>query len=231
MKYTLYQPQVDKWDGYNFEAHAAVGVVPAGSKDQIFGAVEMTAVTDVAKVSRTVHFRDVKIVKAVFPTAPDKSAAYQQALQTHGGERPVDHVARPARDLAGHQRRGEEGARRPRQERPAAHRLQPVGRHPGSDRRRSGLAPAAGHQGRARHQHPRVRGAGRCDRTLLRPHLRRLRGSAGHHRTVDGRPQRAAGRHRARSPAGPAERHRSDDRPRPIPRRSRRPRSRTACPT
>ena len=88
VKYTLYQPQVDKWDGYNFEAHAAVGVVPAGSKDQIFGAVEMTAVTDVAKVSRTVHFRDVKIVKAVFPTAPDKSAAYRQALQTMASSGP-----------------------------------------------------------------------------------------------------------------------------------------------
>src|SRR4029453_8405309 len=60
-KYTPYQPQGDKWDGYNFEAPAAVGVVAAGAKDQIFGAVEMTAVTDVAKVSRTVHFRDVKI--------------------------------------------------------------------------------------------------------------------------------------------------------------------------
>ena len=88
VKYTLYQPQVDKWDGYNFEAHAAVGVVAAGSKDQIFGAVEMTAVTDVAKVSRTVHFRDVKIVKAVFPTAPDKSAAYRQALQTMASSGP-----------------------------------------------------------------------------------------------------------------------------------------------
>jgi hypothetical protein len=88
VKYTLYQPQVDKWDGYNFEAHAAVGVVAAGSKDQIFGAVEMTAVTDVAKVSRTVHFRDVKIVKAVFPTAPDKSAVYQRALQTMASNGP-----------------------------------------------------------------------------------------------------------------------------------------------
>src|SRR5262245_37689155 len=73
VKYTLYQPQVDKWDGYNFQSHAAVGVLAPGSKDQIFGAVEMTAVTDVAKVSRTVHFRDVKIVTALFPTAPDKA--------------------------------------------------------------------------------------------------------------------------------------------------------------
>src|SRR5215813_8151439 len=81
-KYTLYQPQVDKWDGFNFEGHAAVAVLPAGSKDPVFGAVEITAVTDVAKVSRTVHFRDVKITRAVFPSAPSQSAAYQQAFQS-----------------------------------------------------------------------------------------------------------------------------------------------------
>src|SRR5262249_21925557 len=81
-KYTLYQPQVDKWDGYNFEGHAAVAVLPAGSKDPVFGAVEITAVTDVAKVSRTVHFRDVKIARAVFSSAPSQAAAYQQASQS-----------------------------------------------------------------------------------------------------------------------------------------------------
>ena len=113
---------------------------PRGRKDQIFGAVEMTAVTEVAKVSRTVHFRDVKIVKAVFPTGPGQERRLPAGAAVHGVERPVDHVARPARDLAGHQRRGEEGARRPCQERPAALRLHSVGRDPGSDRRRPGLA-------------------------------------------------------------------------------------------
>src|SRR5262245_65941434 len=69
-KYTLYQPQVDKWDGYSFEGHAAVAVLPAGSTDPVFGAIEITAVTDVARVSRTVHFREVKVTRAVFPSAP-----------------------------------------------------------------------------------------------------------------------------------------------------------------
>lgn len=82
IKYTLYQPQLDKWDGYNFEAHAAVSVLPAGAKDPVFGAIEITALTDVAKVSRTVHFRDVRIARAIFPSAPAQAAAYQQAFQT-----------------------------------------------------------------------------------------------------------------------------------------------------
>src|SRR5262245_27805269 len=59
-KYTLYQPQLNKWD--NLEAHAAVGVLGPGAKEPVFGAVEVIAITDVAKVSCTVHFRDVRIV-------------------------------------------------------------------------------------------------------------------------------------------------------------------------
>jgi hypothetical protein len=80
-KYTLYQPQLDTWNGYDFQAHAAVSVLPRGAKDPVFGAIEITAVTDVAKVSRTVHFRTIRIVRAVFPSAVDRAATYQQALQ------------------------------------------------------------------------------------------------------------------------------------------------------
>ena len=79
--YTLYQPQLDKWDGYNFEAHAAVSALPPGSKDPVFGAIEITAVTDVARVARTVHFRDIRITRAVFPSVPAEAAAYQRAFQ------------------------------------------------------------------------------------------------------------------------------------------------------
>ena len=88
VKYTLYQPQLDKWDGYHFEAHAAVAVLPAGAKDPVFGAIEITAATDVAKVSRTVHFRDIRIDRAIFPSAPDKAAAYQQAFQAMASNGP-----------------------------------------------------------------------------------------------------------------------------------------------
>ena len=121
MKYTIYQPQIDNWDGYNFEAHAAVSVLPAGGKEQIFGVVEISAKTAVARGSRTVHFRDVKVVKATFPSRPDKGAA-----RTSGRCRgwpstgPRDDVAGPARGLLAINGEREEGARRARQERAAA---------------------------------------------------------------------------------------------------------------
>ena len=81
-KYTIYQPQVDSWDGYNFKAHAAVSVLAGGSQDPAFGAIELSAITTTDKVARTVEFYNIQITKSTFPSAPSQAAAYGQALQT-----------------------------------------------------------------------------------------------------------------------------------------------------
>ena len=80
--YTLYQPQLDNWDGYNFAAHAAVSVLAAGAKDPDFGVIEITANTQVDRLSRTVHFSNIQIKKSTFPSTPAKAVAYQQGFQT-----------------------------------------------------------------------------------------------------------------------------------------------------
>src|SRR5215470_6495880 len=80
--YTLYQPQLDSWDGYNFAAHAAASVLPSGAKDPSFGVIEITAKTHVFRLFRTVHFRDIAVTKATFPSAPGQAASYQQNFQT-----------------------------------------------------------------------------------------------------------------------------------------------------
>ena len=66
-KYTLYQPQLDSWDNYVCRAHAAVSVLPAGSKDPIFGVVEISAVTIVDRPAQVVHLENIAITKATFP--------------------------------------------------------------------------------------------------------------------------------------------------------------------
>src|SRR5208283_3655910 len=38
-KYTIYQPQLDSWNDYAYQAHAAVSVLAAGSKDPVFGVI------------------------------------------------------------------------------------------------------------------------------------------------------------------------------------------------
>jgi hypothetical protein len=79
--YTIYQPQVDSWDSYHFEAHAAVSVLPAGAKEPVFGVIEITAVTHVHRLLRSVDFKEIAIRKATFPSVPAKAAQYQKVFQ------------------------------------------------------------------------------------------------------------------------------------------------------
>jgi hypothetical protein len=80
--YTLYQPQLNSWDGHTIAAHAAVSVRPDGAKEVDFGVIEITAQTYVAKQSRAVDFAHLAVTKATPPATPDKAAGYQQSFQT-----------------------------------------------------------------------------------------------------------------------------------------------------
>ena len=81
-KYTIYQPQLDKWDGFLFEAHAAVSVLPAGAKDPVFGVIEIAATTFVDRLSRVVTFDDITVTKATFPSSQETAAQYQVGFQS-----------------------------------------------------------------------------------------------------------------------------------------------------
>src|SRR5262245_58457030 len=80
--YTMYQPQLDSWDGHTIAAHAAVSVRPAGAKEPDFGVIEITAQTYVSRESRTVDFAGIVVTKATFPATPGQAAGYQQTFQT-----------------------------------------------------------------------------------------------------------------------------------------------------
>ncbi len=81
-KYTIYQPQLDSWNDYAYQAHAAVAVLTPGAKDPVFGAIEVSALTEVDKQARVVHFFNIVVAKATFPSVPQLAATYQQAIQT-----------------------------------------------------------------------------------------------------------------------------------------------------
>jgi len=80
--YTLYQPQLDSWDYALIRVHAAISVLPPGVKEPVFGVVEIAASTQVDKLARTVHFSNLTITRATFPSAPDKTAQWREAIQT-----------------------------------------------------------------------------------------------------------------------------------------------------
>ena len=80
-KYSLYQPQVDSWNGGDLQAHAAVSVLAAAPASQVpvFGVIEITAKTEVDRTARTVYFRQITVVKATFPSAPQRPRSTSRA--------------------------------------------------------------------------------------------------------------------------------------------------------
>jgi hypothetical protein len=73
---TMYQPQLDRWDGRSLEAHAAVSVHLADASESTFGIVWISARTNVDKENRLVDFERIELSRAIFPSAPASESAY-----------------------------------------------------------------------------------------------------------------------------------------------------------
>jgi hypothetical protein len=80
---TVYQPQIDKFDGALLEARAAVQVeTKVGDKKQTtYGVIWIKANTAVDKESRLVQLDDIEVVKVNFPTAGEKAQRYLEVFR------------------------------------------------------------------------------------------------------------------------------------------------------
>jgi hypothetical protein len=78
---TIYQPQVEKWDGNRLEASAAVAVETRASPRPTYGVIRLGARTEVDKEDRLVTLYDMKVTSAKFPAAPDKAEEYLEAIR------------------------------------------------------------------------------------------------------------------------------------------------------
>jgi hypothetical protein len=79
--FTVYQPQLDSWDGFTLEAHAAIAVESGGEQPPLFGVANFSARTLVDKDERLVVFEDLKVADARFPSAPEQAQALGQTLE------------------------------------------------------------------------------------------------------------------------------------------------------
>ncbi len=79
--FTVYQPQIETWDGTRLHARAAVSVESAASPLQHFGVVWFSARAEVDKVNRLVALADFRVDKVAFPSEPDQAAEYQKVLE------------------------------------------------------------------------------------------------------------------------------------------------------
>ena len=78
---TVYQPQIEQWNGIRIATRAAVSMQPSDGSQPVYGVVWMNAHADVDKAARVVTFRDFAITKVSFPTAPEKESAYGDLLR------------------------------------------------------------------------------------------------------------------------------------------------------
>lgn len=76
--FTIYQPQIDKFEDAMLEARAAVKVdTKVGEKTQTsYGVVWISARTQIDKENDLVELDDIQITKVNFPTAPEKAEEY-----------------------------------------------------------------------------------------------------------------------------------------------------------
>jgi hypothetical protein len=79
--FTVYPPQLDRWQGDRLEGQAAVAVQPAGAEKPVFGVVWLSARTDVDSATGMVKVRDITASRASFPTATAHAGAYLDAIR------------------------------------------------------------------------------------------------------------------------------------------------------
>lgn len=81
--FTVYPPQLDRWQGDRLEGQAAVAVQPAGAEKPLFGVVWLSARTEVDSATGMVKVRDISASRASFPTAAAQSRGYLDAVRRH----------------------------------------------------------------------------------------------------------------------------------------------------
>jgi hypothetical protein len=78
----VYQPEIEKWDGFNFQARFAVSIQDASQPAPTFGVMWVTANSNVDKEEGIVTLTNIKITKSNFPTEPNNAKKYTAFLTT-----------------------------------------------------------------------------------------------------------------------------------------------------
>src|SRR5262245_58827716 len=82
-----YNPEIEKWQGDQIQAYAAVSVETAGSTQLTYGKVHFTTHAVVDKTTRQVTLDNFKVTGGEFPTASDKASEYLSIIQQAEGDK------------------------------------------------------------------------------------------------------------------------------------------------
>jgi hypothetical protein len=73
---TVYQPQVDSWDGGFLRFRAAISIKPSGGGQEVFSIAQGSAHTLVDRTTRMVSLFDYSLLNLDFPSLPDHGEPY-----------------------------------------------------------------------------------------------------------------------------------------------------------
>ena len=79
--FTIYQPQVEKWDGNRIYLYSAVEVKNTTAKTSNYGVIWFNARTEVDKLNRSVTLDQVQLTKVNFPAEQSKDAELTNLLE------------------------------------------------------------------------------------------------------------------------------------------------------
>ena len=101
VRFTVFEPQLEKWENARLVARSAVSVEVQGESDLALGTVWLTARTEVDKAECVVLLEDLELTRAVFPEAPDKADAWLALLRKHAADLRIADLSRFAAGVAG----------------------------------------------------------------------------------------------------------------------------------
>jgi hypothetical protein len=83
LEFTVYPPQLERWQADRLEARAAVAVQASASDEPTFGMVSLSARTEIDQAGDRVRVSGITANRASFPTATERAGAYLDALRQH----------------------------------------------------------------------------------------------------------------------------------------------------
>ena len=81
--FTIYPPQLERWQGNQLAGRAAVSVQAKDAQSPVFGLLRLAGRTEVDGVTGAVTVQDLALEHADFPTAVDFAARYADAIRQH----------------------------------------------------------------------------------------------------------------------------------------------------
>ena len=81
--FTVYPPELDRWEGDRLQGRAAVSVLSDGNPKPQYGVANITARVQIDLGTQIATARDISITRISFPTAAQEAARYREVLQAH----------------------------------------------------------------------------------------------------------------------------------------------------